>query len=170
MKSVSQAGPGQIGPRWVGSGRIGPGWIGPVSRIYSALLYAYPSEFRAQFGGEMQQVVRDRCRAVSQTNDVAQVLRFLALTVKDWLITSFQERIGNPIRWGTLARHPATIWMLAIFMCLFASTRLVHAYVISAGSMEGTLRIGDHVLADKLHSKAGDIQRVDMITFLSGRS
>lgn len=43
---------------------------------------------------------------------------------------------------------------------------MVRAYVISARSMEGSLRIGDHVLADRLHSKVGDVERGDMITFL----
>ncbi len=40
-----------------------------LCRIYAVLLYAYPADFRAQFGGEMQQVFRDRCRAVAETHD-----------------------------------------------------------------------------------------------------
>ena len=31
-------------------------------RLYVVMLYAYPREFRMQFGGEMQQLFRDRCR------------------------------------------------------------------------------------------------------------
>ena len=31
-------------------------------RVYMVMLYAYPREFRLQFGGEMQQLFRDRCR------------------------------------------------------------------------------------------------------------
>jgi signal peptidase I len=145
-------------------------WVGLLCRVYAIALWAYPRAFRAQFGGEMQQVFRERCRAVARAHDLANLFRFLALSVKDWLTTSFRERFGHnagiKASLSAVARHPATIWMLAIFICFFASTTMVRAYVISAGSMEGTLRVGDHVLADRLHSKARDIQRGDMITFL----
>ncbi len=135
-----------------------------LCRIYAVLLYAYPREFRAQFGGEMQQVFRDRCRAVAETRDFAQLHRFLRSSAKDWLTTVFRERFGG-FSLGTVARRPAAIWTLGVFLCLFASTTVVRAYVISAGSMEESLRVGDHVLADRLHSKVGDIERGDMITF-----
>jgi signal peptidase I len=144
-------------------------WMGLLCRIYAILMYAYPRPFRAQFGGEMQQVFRDRCRAVAQAHDVAQLFRFLVLSGKDWLTTSLRERFGEKLgQPSSVMVHlrTAVIWMLAVFMCLFASTTLVRAYVISAGSMEASLRIGDHVLADRLHSRVGDIQRGDMITFL----
>jgi len=36
-------------------------------RVYLVMLYAYPREFRLQFGGEMQQVFRDRCRHLART-------------------------------------------------------------------------------------------------------
>lgn len=145
-----------------------------LCRIYAILLYAYPREFRAQFGCEMQQVFRDRCRAVAQTHDFKRLFRFLTSSVKDWLMTAFRERLGETLggpsgaraRLIAAARRPAVIWLMAIFMCFFASTTLVRAYVISAGSMEGSLRVGDHVLSDRIHSKVGDIQRGDMITFL----
>lgn len=140
-------------------------WMGPVSRLYAISLHAYPRAFRARFGGEMQQVFRDRCRAAAETHDPARLLRFFLTSVKDWLATSLRERFGQGIHWRAALRHRAAIWMLAIFTCMFASTTMVRAYVISADSMAGSLRIGDHVLADRLHSKAGDIQRGDMITF-----
>ncbi len=136
-----------------------------LCRIYAILLHAYPREFRAQFGGEMQQLFRDRCRAVQEKRDFAELQRFLASSVIDWVTTVSRERFGG-VGLRAMARHPAAIWLTGIFLCLFASTTLVRAYVISAGSMEGSLRIGDHVLADRLHSKAGDIERGDLITFL----
>lgn len=136
-----------------------------LCRIYSVMLYGYPHEFRAQFGREMQQVFRDRCRVVADMHDISHLLRFLASTVKDWVTTVFGERLGG-IRIGALARHPALLWKLAAFVCLLASTTVVRAYVIPTGSMEGSLRVGDHVLAERVHSKVGDIQRGDMITFL----
>src|ERR1035441_7038487 len=43
--------------------------IGSFCRIYSVLLYAYPREFRLQYGAAMQQVFRDRCRDLARTAD-----------------------------------------------------------------------------------------------------
>lgn len=40
-------------------------WINRICRVYAVLLYAYPKAFRIQFGGEMQQVLRERCRAAT---------------------------------------------------------------------------------------------------------
>ena len=36
--------------------------LGSFCRIYAILLYAYPRDFRLQYGADMQQVFRDRCR------------------------------------------------------------------------------------------------------------
>ena len=38
-----------------------------LCRIYAALLYAYPREFRLRYGGEMAQVFRDRCRSLGRS-------------------------------------------------------------------------------------------------------
>ena len=43
------------------------GIIGNFCRLYSVLLYAYPREFRLQYGAAMQQVFRDRCRDLART-------------------------------------------------------------------------------------------------------
>jgi signal peptidase I len=139
-----------------------------LCRIYAILLYAYPREFRQQFGGEMQQVFRDRYRDATRGRDAGHLLRFLRLSVKDWGMTAIRERFGGErfsgVSLATMVRRPAAIWLSAIFLCLFASSTVVRAYVISAGSMESSLRAGDHVLADQLHSN-GDIERGDLITF-----
>jgi signal peptidase I len=140
-----------------------------VCRVYAASLYAYPRAFRAQFGREMQQVFRDRCRAAAQTHAFPQ---FLFMTIKDWFTTSLRERLAvrqesaaRPL-WSAVLHHPAFIWMFAIFASLFVSSTVVRAYVIPTASMEGNLRIGDHLLVDRLHSHALDVHRGDMITFL----
>src|ERR1039458_9440535 len=48
--------------------------IGSFCRIYSVLLYAYPREFRLQYGAAMQQVFRDRCRDLARTADPLALL------------------------------------------------------------------------------------------------
>jgi signal peptidase I len=133
-----------------------PRWIEPLCRVYALSLYAYPKPFRVEFGSEMQKVFRDRCRDAAHADGL---FRFFLASIKDWFTSALSERRG----W---VPYPALIWMLAVFMCLFASTSMLQAFVISAGSMEGTLHVGDHLLTHKLASTAGDIQRGDLITFL----
>jgi signal peptidase I len=67
-------------------------------------------------------------------------------------------------------------WTVTIILLLFGTTSLVQAFVIPTGSMEDTLRIGDHLLVDKLaYSPPGavsrflipyrDVHRGDIIVF-----
>ena len=140
-----------------------------LCRVYALSLYAYPRAFRTRFGRDMQQVFRDRCRAAARTHEVPQ---FLFMSIRDLFTTSVQERLAarqdapaKPL-WSALLQHPAFIWMFAIFASLFLSSTVVRAYVIPTASMEGSLRIGDHMLVDRLHSHAVDVHRGDMITFL----
>jgi signal peptidase I len=139
--------------------------MGPLSRIYAVMLYAYPRAFRKRFGVEMRQVFRDRCRVAAETGGSGGMVRVFARSAGDWLVTAVRERLGEGMDFKAMVRRPATIWMLGIFTCLFASTTMVRAYVIPTDSMAGTLRTGDHVLADRMHSKSGEIERGDVITF-----
>ena len=67
-------------------------------------------------------------------------------------------------------------WVVTIILLLFGTTNLVQAFVIPTGSMEDTLKIGDHLLVDKLaYSPANriektvlpyeDVKRGDIIVF-----
>jgi signal peptidase I len=74
-------------------------------------------------------------------------------------------------------RSPLVEWTITLIVVLFATTTIVEAYVIPSGSMEGTLRIGDHVLIDKLAYAKGspaaryilpyqEVRHGDVVVFL----
>ena len=152
-----------------------------LSGIYAALLYAYPREFRLEFGGEMKRLFRDRCNDVARTNDPCRMLRFAAHSATDWMATTMRERADSMRAIVSTARKPVARgsvgeWAATILIYLFATTTLVQAYVIPTGSMEGTLRVGDHLLVDRMaYEDPGpfgrhilpyrDIQRGDIVTF-----
>jgi signal peptidase I len=76
---------------------------------------------------------------------------------------------------STPARHPIADWAVTLVLFLFGTTTLVQAYVVPSGSMEGTLRVGDHLLVDKLsYAPPGagahllpyrDVHRGDIVVF-----
>jgi signal peptidase I len=188
-------------------------------RFYLVMLYAYPREFRLQFGGEMQQLFRDRCRLLTRTSGRLRWVRFAFQSAADWLTTMCRERaaeitvrVGGQMqqlfcdRCRLLARTPGRLrwvrfafqsaadwltticrervaeitvkdcgrelwrlassvwsagrrkqprgfvweWAMTLLVFLFATTTLVQAYVVPTGSMEGTLRVGDHMLVDRM--------------------
>jgi len=145
------------------------------SKIYRALLYTYPRQFRLEFGGEMEQLFRDRCRDVSRTNDPLKMFQFIGNSVTDWIRTSVRERTASCPSRGP--RGLINEWIVTILMYLFASTTLVQAYVIPTGSMESNLRVGDHMLVDRAaYAKPGplgsyvmpyeDVKHGDILAFL----
>ncbi|MBZ5623073.1 MAG: signal peptidase I [Acidobacteriia bacterium] len=179
-----------------------------LCHIYSVLLFAYPRQFRLQYGGEMRQVFRDRCSYLARTGGRLRLLRFGVHSGADWLATTVRESIdalrtaapaGETVAgsyWRnmvhTVGRHARSIWSagrkpsprgfvaewaMTILLYLFATTTLVQAYVVPTGSMEGNLRIGDHMLVDRLvYADPGavgrrllpyhDVQRGDIVAFL----
>jgi signal peptidase I len=128
------------------------GPIGTFCRIYAVLLYAYPRDFRRQYGAAMQQVFRDRCRDVARTARPMDLIRFAVHLMTDFVTTTVRER-GAAI-WAagrkTTPRSFVTEWGVTLGIYLFVTTTLVQAYVIPTGSMEGTLRVGDHMLVDRV--------------------
>lgn len=126
-----------------------------LMRIYSVMLYAYPRAFRLEYGGEMKQLFRDRCGDLARAGGLARTLRFAGLTTADWMTTTLAERAASFRAGLSHARKPSrrgfvAEWAMTILFYLFATTTLVQAYVIPTGSMEGTLRVGDHMLFDRL--------------------
>ena len=140
-------------------------------RLYLVMLYAYPREFRLQFGGEMQQLFRDRCRQVTRTPSFWNWLNLARQSAADWMFTMFQERMAavreitvqqcasrtfRIVRtvWSagrsTQPRGFVAEWAMTLIVFLFATTSLVQAYVVPTGSMESTVMIGDHMLVDRV--------------------
>ena len=130
-------------------------------RVYLVMLYAYPREFRLQFGGEMQQLFRDRCRQMTRTPGRWHWLRFALQSAADWLSTIVSGKDGRRARdltfaemrrskrfqvvrtvWSagrrTQPRGFVAEWAMTLIVFLFATTTLVQAYVVPTGSMEGT--------------------------------
>ncbi len=157
----------------------GSSFISGVCRLYSVLLYAYPSEFRREYGRPMQQLLRDRWRELGQSAGGLKVLRFAAATMGDWFRSAVRERIAAIWRAGRspAAHSSVTEWAGTLLIYLFATTTLVQAYVIPTGSMEGNLLVGDHVLVDRAGSADPgplgrhilpyrQLQRGDIVAFL----
>ncbi|HXB70038.1 MAG TPA: signal peptidase I [Candidatus Acidoferrales bacterium] len=126
--------------------------MGMFCRIYAALLYAYPRDFRLQYGIAMQQVFRDRCRDVVRTPGRLPMLRFAIHLAADWLATTVRENATAVWSAGRkqTPRNFVTEWAVTIAIYLFATTTLVQAYVVPTGSMESTIRVGDHMLVDRV--------------------
>jgi signal peptidase I len=127
-----------------------------LCRIYAALLYAYPREFRARFGREMRQDFRDRCRAALAS---ANTLRFLGGIAKDWLHSSVTERIAS-MRW----KRTLAMAGLTVLVCLFVSTTFLQAFYVPSASMENSLLPGDYILVKK-RMHGADVRRGDLVTF-----
>lgn len=150
--------------------------VGSFCRLYSLLLYAYPADFRREFGGPMRQVFRDQCREAARRSGL---LRFAARAMADWFSTAARERVSAFWSAGRARgkRGAVAEWAGTILVYLFATTTLVQAYVIPTGSMEGNLLIGDHILVDRLaYSDPGplgrrlvpyrEVERGDIIAFV----
>jgi signal peptidase I len=159
-----------------------------LSRLYAAMLYAYPREFRLEYGPLMQQAFRDRCREATRAPGRLRLFRLAIHTAGDWVSTAVRENAVPSVAarqikavWIAGRRQSprgfAAEWLVTILLYLFASTTLVQAYVVPTGSMESTVRVGDHMLVDRLaYAEAGpaarhilpyrDLQRGDIVCFL----
>jgi signal peptidase I len=126
--------------------------VSTLYHLYSLMLYAYPRDFRREYGREMQQLFRDRCRELSRTAGWGPLLRFAAHVSRDWLATTARERAAAI--WAAASKRGrrgfASEWAVTVIMYLFAATTLVQAYVVPTGSMESTIRVGDHMLVDRV--------------------
>ncbi|HEY2843948.1 MAG TPA: signal peptidase I, partial [Bryobacteraceae bacterium] len=117
-----------------------------LCRVYAAMTYAYPRDFRMQYGAEMQQVFRDACR---QNAGSMSWFRFSLRSIGDWVSSVVGERRAASGQGGS-ARKLIQEWAVTLLLFLFVTTTLVQAYVVPTGSMENNILIGDHMLVDKV--------------------
>jgi signal peptidase I len=136
-------------------------------RIYATMLYAYPREFRARFGAEMQQVFRDRCRAALGEDRHGALMRFWLSMTRDWILSAGRERMASmSATWNHRlwrAARGVAFAVLAVAICVTASAPFMRAYVIPSASMEGSLLIGDHVIVNKFGA-GREIRRDELVT------
>jgi signal peptidase I len=137
-----------------------------ISRIYTVLLYGYPKEFRARFGEEMQQALRDRWRASAGPAP----FRLYVSMLQDWALSCAKERIASmSTTWnsrGAKAVRGLAVALGMLLICLMASAPFVHAYVINGTSMKASLQLGDHLIIHNLGPDAA-IERDEMIVLRS---
>src|ERR1700709_724259 len=63
-------------------------------------------------------------------------------------------------RYGDSVRNFIHEWSLNIVILLFGTTTLVQAFIVPTPSMDTTVRVGDHLLVDKLaYAPAGNISK-----------
>ncbi|TNM27262.1 signal peptidase I [Streptomyces sedi] len=69
-------------------------------------------------------------------------------------------------RWPRSARFWLSVALATVVVTSLVSRFVVQPFVIPSGSMEGTLRVGDRVLVNKLaYSFGGEVERGDIVVF-----
>jgi signal peptidase I len=129
--------------------------VGLLCRVYAVMLYAYPREFRLQYGVEMEQFFHDRCRELARERAGSGVwIRFGLRNMTDWIISTVRERRAAS-RQASGIRKLVQEWAVTILLFLFVTTSMVQAYVVPTGSMENNILVGDHMLVDKVGFENG---------------
>jgi hypothetical protein len=70
-------------------------WLQASGLVYRALLAAYPREFRAAYGRQMEQTFRDLCREEQRWGGVAGLARLWARVALDLTLTAVTERMED---------------------------------------------------------------------------
>jgi len=78
-------------------------------RLYRALLYLYPKQFRAAYGQQMRLTFRDACRAAYRRNGTGGLLALWLPTLLDLFTSALEERV----RQGEIAMVKERLTVLA---------------------------------------------------------
>jgi hypothetical protein len=77
-------------------------------RLYRALLYLYPKQFRAAYGQHMRLTFRDACRAAYRRNGAGGLLALWLPTLLDLFISALEERARQGA--NTMSKARLTAW------------------------------------------------------------
>ena len=98
------------------------------TRFYSWLLFAYPAEFRLEFGPEMLQVFRDSYRAEAQSGSLPS---FWLRILLDLVLTAAKERADSSRRKGVFMNRRSDAVALLACVGIIAIAFLLHRYIVN---------------------------------------
>jgi hypothetical protein len=104
-------------------------------RVYQMLLFAYPPEFRSEFGEEMRRVFRDCYRDEANSGSLT---RFWFRTLADLVLTAAKERIESSEREATFMSKLGRD-LLAVSGCI--AIIVVSALLLTYGRRNGVSSI-----------------------------
>ena len=96
-------------------------------RLYGLLLFAYPAEFRREFGNEMLQVFRDCYRAEAKARSLPS---FWLRTLVDLAFTAIKERTDGTGRKGVLMNRRSDAMALLGSIGIIVIAFVIHRYAI----------------------------------------
>jgi hypothetical protein len=118
------------------------------TRIYRALLVAYPREFREEYGPHMVQTFRTACVVRSRGTLRAGLLSFWLRSTCDLLLSAALERTARPgARWNPAGRTP-----IALAFLIAAVTGVLDLWA-DADMMTATLLFGGTYLCGALSAR-----------------
>lgn len=99
-----------------------------TTRLYGALLWLYPREFRLRFGGEMTQVFADQV-AEARRNGIAGILRIWCDPVAELLTVALPAQLANVrVIIPVLSFLSALALFLGVFWALSAYNAIPHHF------------------------------------------
>ena len=96
-------------------------------RLYGLLLFAYPAEFRREFGNEMLQVFRECYRAEARARSLPS---FWLRTLVDLAFTAIKERTDSRGRKGVLMNRRSDAMALLGSIGIIVIAFVIHRYAI----------------------------------------
>jgi hypothetical protein len=98
------------------------------TRFYSWLLFAYPAEFRLEFGQEMLQVFRDSYRAEARNGSLPS---FWLRILSDLVLTVVKERADSARRKSMFMNRRSDAVALLACVGIIAIAFLLHRYIVN---------------------------------------
>jgi hypothetical protein len=121
-------------------------------RLYALLLAAYPSTFRREYGAQMAQVFRDRCREAARYRSGVGLLRLWKETLSDLLRTATIEHLENLWKGKTAVKNLRmdalallgciAIILSAMLLLSYGRTHLVSSILVFGHTLDALATTG----------------------------